>query len=228
MIYLKKIIPLIIRSKALIVVTLFVSLLFIPSIFVAPKNNLVTETNKEETLGIASKVTPTPTPTITPSPTPVLILAKNPSPTPTPTPTPLIATPTPTPQQTSTSNPNPSPTATPTPTPTPTVTPTPTPVSPSIEIGIDYAGQKSNDTYTIAITPNQTAWETVSSAIGIENLAYTDYGGDLGIFITGFNGINAASNQFYEFRVNGTSSNVGVSTYQVNSGDRLDFVLTTF
>jgi hypothetical protein len=66
------------------------------------------------------------------------------------------------------------------------------------------------------------------SAVGINNLQYTDYGGDMGIFITGLNGINAASNQYFEFRVNGVSSNVGVSSYKCNDGDKLDFVLTSF
>jgi hypothetical protein len=66
------------------------------------------------------------------------------------------------------------------------------------------------------------------AAVGINNLQYTDYGGDMGIFITGFNGINAASNQYFEFRVNGVSSTSGVSSYKCNDGDKLDFVLTPF
>lgn len=78
------------------------------------------------------------------------------------------------------------------------------------------------------VNPGQTAWEAVRAAIGIENLQYADYGGDLGIFISGFNGIAAASNQYYEFRINGTSSNVGVSSYTCNNEDKLEFVLTTF
>jgi hypothetical protein len=64
--------------------------------------------------------------------------------------------------------------------------------------------------------------------VGIGNLQYTDYGGDLGIFITSFNGIAASSNQYYEFRVNGASSSVGVSSYICNVGDVLEFVLTSF
>ena len=228
MIYLKNILTLIIKSKALIAVSLFVSLLLIPSIFAPPQKNLVKESiSEQEILGAKEEVNPTPT--LTPTPTPVLVASKIPTPTPTPTPSSPTPTPTPQPTNSSSSNsPSPTPTSTPTPTPIATPTPTPTPEESNVEIGIDYAGQKASDTYTVSINPGQTAWEAIVSGVGIENLQYTDYGGDLGIFITGFNGSSAAPNQFYEFRVNGASSSVGVSTYQCNDGDRLDFVLTTF
>ena len=73
----------------------------------------------------------------------------------------------------------------------------------------------------------QSAWDAVVSAVGLSNLQYTDYE-SMGMFITGFNGINAASNHYFEFRVNGVSSNTGVSNYKVNDGDKLDFVLMSF
>jgi len=228
MTFLKKIGSQIINSKAFIVVALFALLLLIPSVFSQQKtkqNSGVHE--KQEILGVTSKRAVL-TPTVTPTPILVLSPSKTPSPTPTPVPQSLTPTPTPAPASNSNQATNNSPTVTPTLPPTPTATPTPILVSSSIEIGIDYGGQRPSDTYTVSLSPGQTAWDVISSAVGIENLAYTDYGGDLGIFITGFNGVAAASNQFYEFRVNGASSMVGVSTYQCNDGDKLDFVLTTF
>lgn len=192
-------------------------------------------------LGIETKATtPTPTvsPTLTPAPTAAPALKKvTPTITPRPTLTSVpIPTPTPTPSQSSTSTVTPTSTATltptltsvPTQTPTPTITPTPTQISQSIEIAIDYGGKHANDTYTVAITPGETAWDAVKAALGLANLQYTDYGGDLGIFISGFNGVTAAANEYFDFRVNGVSSSVGISTYTCNNSDKLSFVLTSF
>lgn len=98
----------------------------------------------------------------------------------------------------------------------------------NVEVKIDYAGQKANDSYITSVDTGQNAWEAVKKAIGIENLQYTDYGEDLGIFITGFNGTLTTNSQFYEFRVNGVPSQVGVSTYICRNDDKLEFVLTNF
>jgi hypothetical protein len=108
-------------------------------------------------------------------------------------------------------------------------TPTPTPATIPVKIGIDYAGANPHDSYSVSIQPGQSAWDAVVAAIGEGNLQYTDYGGDFGKFITGFNGVLADSNnQFYEFDVNGASSNVGVSTYICQDQDQLNFVLKNF
>jgi hypothetical protein len=175
----------------------------------------------------ATPTPPSPTPTVVPTIKPKTVLSiKAPTPTPTPTSSPSnnsqnsSPTSTPTPNTNSNSNNSPTPTETP--------TPTPTPAGLSIEIKIDYAGQEENDTYNVTVEEGTHAWDAIKEAIGIENLQYTDYGGDMGIFITGFNGIAAAPNQFYEFKVNGASSSVGVSSYICNNGDKLEFVLTSF
>jgi hypothetical protein len=220
----------ILKNKGLILLVLVVLVLLIPSIF---SPHAIQADKKKEALAITEKVvlqTPTPTVTVVPSPT-IVVLAPSsvpavvvPTATPTPTPTSSV-TPTPTPVPSSANTPTPTPTFTATP--TPTDTPTPTPAGLSVHVGIDYAGQKSADSYTVSVNPGQTAWDAVVAAVGISNLQYTDYGGDMGIFITGFNGINATGNQYFEFRVNGVSSMVGVSSYKCNDGDKLDFVLTS-
>lgn len=79
----------------------------------------------------------------------------------------------------------------------------------------------------VTVNPGQTAWDGVIAAIGMDKITYDHY--DFGNFITSFNGISADPNsQYYEFKVNGASSNVGVSDYSVNNGDQLNFVLTSF
>ncbi len=222
-------------NKGIIIIFIVVFSLLIPSVFAFQNSPINKQT---AVLGLAAKANssfPTPTPlqpavsvpTPTGVPTPTLIVTQAPTPTPTITPTPTLtptptaATPTPTPTVT------PSPTPTSVPTPTQTDTPTPTPTTLKIQIGIDYAGQRPTDSDTTSVNQGQTAWDAVVAAVGISNIQYTDYGGSMGIFITGFNGVNAASNQYYEFEVNGVSSNVGVSSYKVNDGDKLNFVLTS-
>ncbi len=72
------------------------------------------------------------------------------------------------------------------------------------------------------------AWEAVKAALGEENLSFQDFGGDLGIFITGFSGVQADGNHFWEFKVNGGTAEAGVSKYKVKQGDVLEFVYSSF
>lgn len=170
-----------------------------------------------QVLSASIHVSPTPTPPHVPTVAPVTII--NNIIIPTSVPVPLVTTSTPTPIVII---------VTPTPTPTniPTPTLSPTPVPQTVTVAIDYAGEHPADSYTTTITSGENAWQAVQNAVGLANIQYTDYGGSLGIFITGFNGINATSKQYYDFQVNGTSSSVGVSSYTVQANDVLKFVLT--
>jgi hypothetical protein len=225
----------VLKNKGLIIVILLVLSLLIPSIFTpsyigaAKKNDVLKVVSKSQSQTLIPTITVIPTPTISiPSLTPVPTSAvSSPTPTVTPTPTSIPAT-TPTSTPTSQVVDTQTPTPTSTPSATFTETPTPTPAGLGVQVGIDYAGQKASDLYSTTVSQGQSAWDAVVSAVGSGNLQYTDYGGDMGIFITGFNGINAASNQYFEFRVNGVSSMVGVSSYKCNNGDKLGFVLTSF
>lgn len=190
-------------------------------IFAFTAGNTTGHPQKVQVLGVSTHITPTPTSLPLPTSVPVTVInniivpTTAPAPssvTPTPTPIVIIVTPTPTPSEQVT--------------PTPTITPTP--VTQAIEVDIDYAGEHAANTYTTSITAGETAWQAVQDAVGLANIHDTDYGGDLGIFITGFNGVDASSNQYFDFQVNGTSSNVGVSSYKVADHDILKFVLTSF
>lgn len=185
-----------------------------------------------QTKVLGASIHVTPTPTFVPSPTvaPITIINNIIVPTtvptnvlqvtPTQSPIIIVVTPTPTPVT--------SPTQTPSLTPMVSVTPTPTPVPQTVEVAITYAGEHADSTYTVSITGGESAWQAVQDAVGLANIHYTDYGGSLGIFITGFNGVDASSNQYYDFQINGTSSTVGVSSYTVQNRDTLKFVLTSF
>lgn len=212
---LKKLAGEIYKSKSLILVTLIALSLLIPS-FLWSSNKPQKE---EKVLGVTNrKETPSPSPSPSVSPSPKASFIAYVAPTPSPS-VASTSTPTPTPSSSSSSSS--------TPTPTPTPTPSPTPVGLNIHIGINYAGQKSEDSYPVSVEPGKTAWDAIVQAIGIDNIQYDSY--SFGNFITGLNGVSADPNsQYYEFRINGASASVGVSDYVVSDNDQLDFVLTTF
>src|SRR3990172_7360103 len=76
-------------------------------------------------------------------------------------------------------------------------TSTPTPTSQEqvkkaqVEVKVDYAGDsgKSAETKSVEVEEGKTAWDGLQSAVGKENIEFKDYGGDLGIFIAGINGV---------------------------------------
>lgn len=208
-------------------------------IFTKAQSNSPENPSPEKVLGISQPQSsePTPFPSSTPStaqshppsPGPTLTPSVNPSPILSPIPSPS-PNPSPSPSPSPVASPAPSTNPSPIPDPSPSPTPTPSPIAIAIQINVTYTGasDRSADFYSTSLSESQTAWDVVKTVIGVENLQYTDYGGDLGIFITGINGIVPTGNQFWEFRVNGQSSLVGVSSYVVNNGDSLDFVIAAF
>ncbi|MBI3341961.1 DUF4430 domain-containing protein, partial [Candidatus Curtissbacteria bacterium] len=80
----------------------------------------------------------------------------------------------------------------------------------------------------ISLLKGKTAWDAVKSALGETNLTYKDYGGDLGIYITAINGIEPTGNQYWQFNINGNSSEVGVSSYIVQDNDKIEFKIATW
>ncbi len=203
-------------------------ILFLVVAFFAGNITVFSKSDHPQVLGAKTQITPIPTRTPIPTTVPVTIVnniivpTSVPlaiSPTPVQLPIVIVVTPTPTPIESG-------PTISPTEIPIPTVTPTP--VSQTITIDVDYAGEHAESIYTTSIAAGESAWQAVQDAIGLANIHYTDYGGSLGIFITGFNGTDANSSQYYDFQVNGISSNVGVSSYTAQDKDTLKFVLTGF
>lgn len=93
-------------------------------------------------------------------------------------------------------------------------------------VSVNFAGapaQRPAVTASFAVEPGQNAWTAIQQALGASNLTFRDFGGDLGIFISGFYGVQAEGDHFWEFFVNGQSSDVGVSGYIVKDGDVLEF-----
>lgn len=58
------------------------------------------------------------------------------------------------------------------------------------------------------------------------NVAYTNYG-SMGIFVQSIDGITPDSKHFWEFFVNGKSSNVGASSYTLKDGDKIEWKVST-
>ena len=97
-----------------------------------------------------------------------------------------------------------------------------------VEVTIDYAGEvgKTTEKRSITVEEGKTAWDTLQIAVGKENIEYKDYGGDMGVFVSGINEVKPEGNRFWLFKVNGESSKIGVSTYEVKKGDKLEFVIS--
>jgi hypothetical protein len=79
-----------------------------------------------------------------------------------------------------------------------------------------------------SVPEGSSAWDAVKEALGEDNVSSQDFGGDLGVFVTGFKGVDAEGNHFWEFKVNGESSNVGAGKYEVKQGDVLEFAYSSF
>lgn len=50
--------------------------------------------------------------------------------------------------------------------------------------------------------------------------------GSMGEFVTGIDGVTSDNKHFWEFFVNGKSSNVGASSYKLQSGDKIEWKLS--
>jgi uncharacterized protein DUF4430 len=119
--------------------------------------------------------------------------------------------------------------AAPTATPVPTSTPNPCLNRVCAGASINFAGSGSSHANVQAscnVSAGSVAWECIKQAFGVLNIQFKDFGGSLGIFVSGLYGIApdfGACNCFWEFTVNGASSDLGVSGYIVRSGDTLGF-----
>jgi hypothetical protein len=79
-----------------------------------------------------------------------------------------------------------------------------------------------------AVEPGKSAYDAIINALGNQRVTTQDFGGDLGMLVVGFDGVNATGNRFWEFLVNSRTSDVGISGYKVRDGDILEFRLSTF
>ena len=95
-----------------------------------------------------------------------------------------------------------------------------------IPIKIDYGNEKQSETKMASVTENASAWKALIIVVGEQNVEYKDYGGELGIFISAINQVKPTGNKFWLFKVNGEGAKVGVSSYKVKEGDRLEFVIS--
>jgi hypothetical protein len=96
---------------------------------------------------------------------------------------------------------------------------------------IDFTGaptQRPKTNAPFAVDDGAKALAAIQAAIGTTNVSTKDFGGELGVFVTGFFGVVAEGNHFWEFSVNGKSSDVGAGNYVVKDGDVLSFKYSSF
>jgi Domain of unknown function (DUF4430) len=95
---------------------------------------------------------------------------------------------------------------------------------------IDFTGapsQRAPVSMPFAVASGAKALDAIKVAVGENNISTQEFSG-LGAFVTGLFGVQAQGNNFWEFRVNGESSDVGVSSYEVKEGDVLEFRYASF
>jgi hypothetical protein len=98
-------------------------------------------------------------------------------------------------------------------------------------IVVDFTGAPASHpliSEPFAVEAGQSAWDALKQSLGEERMETQDFGGGLGISITAFDGVTLRGNSYWEFRINGTAADVGVSIYQVKDGDTLEFRVATF
>ena len=98
-------------------------------------------------------------------------------------------------------------------------------------VAIDFTGapqQHDGSPQPFAVAPGTKALDAIKSALGDSNLSTKDFGGSLGAYVTALYGIEAEGNHFWEFTVNGRSSDVGISSYEVKDGDVLGFKYSSY
>ena len=83
-------------------------------------------------------------------------------------------------------------------------------------------GSNLNHVYD-KVKEGTTAYDLLSSTHTVD---FKDYGSSLGKMVTGIDGNKADSKHFWEFFVNGKSSNVGASSYTLKDGDKIEWKLT--
>src|SRR4029079_3252584 len=94
--------------------------------------------------------------------------------------------------------------------------PTPNPCANRIcaSVTVNFAGSGSNHANVQAscnVATNAKAWDCIQQALGPSNLQFQDFGGSLGVFVSGLYGVEPDFGKcscFWEFTVNGASSNV--------------------
>jgi hypothetical protein len=98
-------------------------------------------------------------------------------------------------------------------------------------VTVDFTGapqERERIDMPFEVAAGTKAWDAIKMALGEENVSSQEFSGGLGVFITGFNGVEAEGNHFWEFKVNGETVEVGVSQYEVQQGDVLEFVYSSF
>lgn len=98
----------------------------------------------------------------------------------------------------------------------------------SIEISLDYGDGEDPEIYYTHYRSGVSVFETLESASELNDfeLEYTDYGGDLGVFVESINGHSGGDGEWWQFWVNGEYQMSGMSSVIVNPGDIIELKLT--
>lgn len=95
---------------------------------------------------------------------------------------------------------------------------------------VDYGNGKVETYNDIVVKSGETVFSVLKKATESRkvDLKYKDYGGNLGVFVEsiGGTGKDPFGKKWWQYWVNNTYSQVGASTYKVESGDIIEFKFT--
>jgi hypothetical protein len=80
----------------------------------------------------------------------------------------------------------------------------------------------SNTESKVQFTPGQSEYDVLDATHQVKSIDY----GSMGKFVTSIDGVTADNKHFWEFYVNGKSSNVGASAYKLQPGDVIEWKLS--
>ncbi|MEX0668647.1 MAG: DUF4430 domain-containing protein [Candidatus Saccharimonadales bacterium] len=98
----------------------------------------------------------------------------------------------------------------------------------SVEISLNYGDGEDSEIYYAQYKSGMSVFEALESASELNDfeLEYTDYGGDLGVFVESINGYSGGDDKWWQFWVNDEYQTSGMSSVIVSSGDIIELRLT--
>ena len=99
----------------------------------------------------------------------------------------------------------------------------------NIQLIISIPDQEPRN-YLISFSEGQSLEQILNNFANNNNsFSYVSKSASFGTFITTFNGKEADSNkEFWNFRVNGADSSVGISDFKPQNSDQIEFILAAF
>jgi hypothetical protein len=96
-----------------------------------------------------------------------------------------------------------------------------------VKLMVDFGDGQINTFNDVEVSKEASVFDLLSQVAEKNNLKleYKDYGGSMGVFVDSINGIGSGlgGNKYWQFWVNNVFSEVGASSYRLQSGDMVEW-----